>query len=198
MKHPVPHKHSNHAPLNTISLTSLYLFRMFTVSKYDKRHMTTRSVNAGFPCLNVNYTFSSDVSFSRTIKIASKKSCRTSNAILFRKEFYREGIGSSLSGWDKYLCGILFLNPSKPTKPCKPTLCAPHLRRRIPAPTCPRGTPPPLHERLFTSFTRICTRSTATKPRFYALARYWMRTAVPALLMNCVLPSTTFLFEVQP
>jgi hypothetical protein len=25
-----------------------------------------------------------------------------------------------------------------------------------------------------------------------------MRTAVPALLMNCVLPSTTFLFEVQP
>jgi hypothetical protein len=192
MIHPTTHKHSNHAPLNTISLTSLPLFRMFTIPTISKRHMTTRPVSAGFPCLNVNYAFNSDVSLSRTIQSASIEYCRTSYAAL------REYAGCFLLSIGRTCCGIFVFKPlPKSVKLCKPTLCAPHLRRRIPTPTCPRGTPPPLHERLFTSFTRICTRSTATKPRFYALARYWMRTAVPALLMNCVLPSTTFLFEAQ-
>jgi hypothetical protein len=170
---------------NTFPLTSLPHYTMFVLPiSTSKRHVKTRPVSAGFPYLNANYAFLSDVVFRFRTKLRALKDAAASYVAL------RERAGCFLLGRGR-TCRGFFVSIPKPVKLCKTCICSPNLRacktppRRIPA------TRPPV----FTRFTQPLLND--TKRQFAALVQFWTRLVCPLSPMTCVVPTSIYC-EVLP
>lgn len=166
---------------------------MFVVpTSTSKRLLITRPVSAGFPCLNVNYARCFAVNSDGTFSPRTELRAKTFAAISL--DTIREDVRCFLDGRGKTYCGF-FVSIPKHLKSCKPSLCAPHLRRRR---TQPRRSP--TTPRL--PFSRyIPTLLSDTRTRYTVPVLFWMLLAMlhlPIVSARRLTHSNSRLCEVLP
>lgn len=182
--------------LNTFFLTSLSHSVMFVLPiSTTKRHMITRPVSAGFPCLNVSYALNSDAPFSRIIKLRAMYIAATCHVAI--QKFTSVIIRTRAATWLAevgLVAAFLFLNLKKPSL-CKPTLCSPNLRACTSTPRrrLTKSAPP-----IFSRFILTVFRTNGLSVVSTMFPQFWTSMVLRGLRTNCVIPSTTFLSEVLP